>query len=339
MSRVGTFQQIVNSRRTDFPAHELGTQIVDEYSRLWTYVEFAEAVVQGNAVQGTLQHDLINTLTGAINSKQIDDSGLPFTVEVRDKNGKVTTKAVPRIGSKIHIYAGTGDQAQGRVDGVIDTGSLAVYMLTDADGELTVALDNTSDMRVETPGLVRKAGTGLATHGHLPCTGVVQRRQGFASGDYGFVLSRGRGLALVGAGAVLGASVGIGTTVGVLLPLYFKGTATWDPASIADGDEEVKEITVTGAVLGDFVQVAFSLDVEDLQLSGQVTAADTVTASLLNNIGGAKDLAEGTVTALVTSSRITTHPPVGQIRSTGTSGELMEVDLNCLGGGHGNMFI
>src|SRR3990167_1677375 len=128
MARVDTIQQMGNSIPTDYPAHQLGTQVRDGSGVLWTYVELAEAVVVGDAVQGTLQHDLTNTLTGTINTKQIDDSASPFTVEVRDKNGIVTTKAVPRIGSRIHVYGGTGDQAVGRVDGVIDTGSLAVYM-------------------------------------------------------------------------------------------------------------------------------------------------------------------------------------------------------------------
>jgi hypothetical protein len=78
-----------------------------------------------------------------------------------------------------------------------------------------------------------------------------------------------------------------------------EGSATWDPGSIADGDEEAKEITVTGAALGDFILVSFSLDVADLTLTAQVTTANTVTAVLANNTGGAIDLAEGTVKAKV----------------------------------------
>lgn len=79
-----------------------------------------------------------------------------------------------------------------------------------------------------------------------------------------------------------------------------KGSATWNPGSIADGNEEAKEITVTGASLGDFVVgKSFSLDVADLVLDAQVTAANTVTAILANNTGGAIDLAEGTVRVIV----------------------------------------
>jgi len=75
----------------------------------------------------------------------------------------------------------------------------------------------------------------------------------------------------------------------------YKASDTWDPGSIADGDEEAKEVTVTGAALGDYAIASFSLDVADLVLDAQVTAANTVTCVLANNTGGAIDLAEGTV--------------------------------------------
>lgn len=73
------------------------------------------------------------------------------------------------------------------------------------------------------------------------------------------------------------------------------GSATVDPASIADGDEVAGEITVTGAALGDFVLASFSVDVADLVVAAAVTAANTVTYSILNNTGGAIDLASGTL--------------------------------------------
>lgn len=73
------------------------------------------------------------------------------------------------------------------------------------------------------------------------------------------------------------------------------GSATWDAGSIADGDEEVKEVTVTGAAIGDFVLASLGVDVVDLAVAAQVTATNTVTVSLLNNTGGAIDLASTTV--------------------------------------------
>jgi hypothetical protein len=61
-----------------------------------------------------------------------------------------------------------------------------------------------------------------------------------------------------------------------------KGTATWDPGSLVKGESESKEITVTGAALGDLVQVAAPADISDLLVSAQVTADDTVTVSIFN---------------------------------------------------------
>jgi len=75
----------------------------------------------------------------------------------------------------------------------------------------------------------------------------------------------------------------------------YSGNATWDPGSIDDGNEEAKEVTVTGAALGDHAIAAFSLDVSDLVLDAQVTAANTVTCILANNTGVAVDLGSGTV--------------------------------------------
>lgn len=85
------------------------------------------------------------------------------------------------------------------------------------------------------------------------------------------------------------------TAIRAVLAGVLSGSDTWDAGSIADGDEEVKEITVTGAALGDFVLVSSSIDVADLALTAKVTATNTVTVQLLNNTGGAIDLASATI--------------------------------------------
>jgi len=76
-------------------------------------------------------------------------------------------------------------------------------------------------------------------------------------------------------------------------------SATWDAASIADGDEEAKDVTVTGAALGDFALASLSIDIEDLVLDAQVTAANVVTCVLANNTGAPIDLASATVYVMV----------------------------------------
>jgi hypothetical protein len=79
----------------------------------------------------------------------------------------------------------------------------------------------------------------------------------------------------------------------------FKGSKTHDFASVADGAVVNTTVTVTGAVLGDTVEVSLGVAVPaNAILSGQVTAADTVTVTLFNKTGGALDLASATLTAI-----------------------------------------
>lgn len=77
------------------------------------------------------------------------------------------------------------------------------------------------------------------------------------------------------------------------------GSATWDPASIANGAQATTSVTVTGAVLGDFAIASASIDLGELILTAHVGAADTVHVCLNNATGGAVDLASFTVNVLV----------------------------------------
>lgn len=79
-----------------------------------------------------------------------------------------------------------------------------------------------------------------------------------------------------------------------------EGSVTTNRASIANGSQDQFNISVGGAQLGDYV-VGITCDISTsaLSLTGTVTAADTVTAVLQNNTGGAVDLANATYTALV----------------------------------------
>ena len=77
------------------------------------------------------------------------------------------------------------------------------------------------------------------------------------------------------------------------------GSETKDFGSIADGNEEAEEVTVTGAALGDFALASLSIDAIDLVLTAEVTAANTVTVVVLNNTGGALDLGSATLSVQV----------------------------------------
>lgn len=59
------------------------------------------------------------------------------------------------------------------------------------------------------------------------------------------------------------------------------------------GIAAVDNVTATGAALGDFAVVAFSLSVKNLVVTANVTAANTVTVSSFNPTAAAVDLASG----------------------------------------------
>lgn len=81
---------------------------------------------------------------------------------------------------------------------------------------------------------------------------------------------------------------------------WLLGTTTWDPANLADGASATTTVTVTGANIGDVVQVGFSSITSGAwQLCGHVTSANTVTIVLTNHTGGAVDLGSGTLRVAV----------------------------------------
>jgi hypothetical protein len=101
-------------------------------------------------------------------------------------------------------------------------------------------------------------------------------------------------------GSLTGTQIGI-HTVAVGQTAW---TETFDAGSIAAGSYEAEEVTVPGAAVGDFVLVSLSsIGTEDLMISGNVSAADTVQCILFNPTGAAVDLGSGTLSVLVFKSR------------------------------------
>lgn len=76
-------------------------------------------------------------------------------------------------------------------------------------------------------------------------------------------------------------------------------TATWNPSEVAAGGTQTTTVTVAGAVLGNHVSVSFSLSLQGMDMSGYVSASNTVTVVLSNLTGAAIDLASGTLSVLV----------------------------------------
>lgn len=87
-----------------------------------------------------------------------------------------------------------------------------------------------------------------------------------------------------------------------LLSLTLAGSTTHDFGNLVDGAGESKDVTVTGAALGDYAVASLGVSAQGMIVSASVTAANTVTVRVQNETGGAIDLASTTVRALVTPS-------------------------------------
>ena len=74
----------------------------------------------------------------------------------------------------------------------------------------------------------------------------------------------------------------------------FSASSAVTPGSTATSGFEAFDITVTGAALGDFVEVAYSKDMADQTMWAAVTGASTVTVTVFNNSGAGLTLAAGT---------------------------------------------
>ncbi|HEX8642025.1 MAG TPA: hypothetical protein VF704_12845 [Allosphingosinicella sp.] len=74
---------------------------------------------------------------------------------------------------------------------------------------------------------------------------------------------------------------------------------TWDPPSLAPGAAASTTLTLTGAALGDGINVSFNKALQGLQLTGSVSAADTVEAVLSNSTAATINLASGTLKAAI----------------------------------------
>ena len=81
------------------------------------------------------------------------------------------------------------------------------------------------------------------------------------------------------------------------------GTFVWNPGAIANGSGLTSSgVTVTGAALGDFVQVAAPYDLQGVIATAYVSEANTAAVRLQNQTGGSVTLASGTWRVRVTKA-------------------------------------
>jgi len=338
MSNAILQQRLSAPGQSSFPKHVPGDLVRPATGHMLRYVEFAEAVVAGDAVCGTLLETLNEFHANNIADAQTltTTTATAFTVEVRNvKTGLITTQAVPRTGSIIHVLDGTGDQQFAIVDGVKSTKILAISDIQNGGAGWASALDivtaGDSDIRYLSMGLCRKAGTGVATHGTLPILGFAQRD--YASGDFGWIVAdgfcmakmlEGNGDISIGKGAVKSA------TAGSIRPMYYFASETKNWDELADADSDIEEVTCTGALAGDYAQVNMStIGVNELGISAHVSDDNDVQVVLSNNSGGALDLDSGTLAVMVTAAQRATDVECATILSTTTTGQLAGILAKC----------
>ncbi len=81
---------------------------------------------------------------------------------------------------------------------------------------------------------------------------------------------------------------------------WLTGSIVWDPGSLADGvGETSSNITITGAEVGDRVDVFPPYNLQAICCTGYVSAANTVNIRLQNETTGTINLASGTWKAVV----------------------------------------
>ena len=84
--------------------------------------------------------------------------------------------------------------------------------------------------------------------------------------------------------------------------IAYVGNSVVDVAGIDDGNDAEFDITVAGASVGDFVIVNGAIDLQTLDIHGNVRAANTVEVTVENSTGGTINLASATYTAIVIPS-------------------------------------
>lgn len=82
-------------------------------------------------------------------------------------------------------------------------------------------------------------------------------------------------------------------------------SVAWNPASMPNNSGLTSpNVTVTGALFGDFVQVSAPYSLQGITATAYVSAADTVQVRLQNTTGGAIDLASGNWQVVVTRPEV-----------------------------------
>jgi hypothetical protein len=105
-----------------------------------------------------------------------------------------------------------------------------------------------------------------------------------------------------GGGTIIGTQISL-TTFSLAGADGSAPTLAWSPASVPAGQSVTTTLTVVGAQLGDKVDVWANISLSGCQLTGYVSAANTITIVLANPTTAAVALGALTLTCLVSRVR------------------------------------
>lgn len=231
-----------------------------------------DCTVTGNIVTGSLiGMNFRDTKDSAINSNTVNGSTSHQILLVTSDDNTVSDNVVSDGGASGIVLRGSSDN---NVVGNRTRGHVADGYRTEVSGA-TNSLYNSfvgNRSKSDNRGFVEGAGSDLNT---------------FSANRVR--LSTAEAFILTGASSLLNN-----------VPLY--ASSVVNPSSLADGAGETFTVTVTGARVGDFVDVSFSVALSDVMLLGWVSANDTVSARFQNESGGVRDLSAGTLRVRVIRS-------------------------------------
>jgi hypothetical protein len=195
------------------------------------------------------------------------------------------------------IFSGCNTTTNGKAGYLTDAESVSFNSCNSFDNDSSAA-DNA--------GFVLGANNGMII-------GCISQNKNTTNQSYGISITGlatncnviGNDLNANNVGAIIGSGSGGITRLfnqgdGASLRRNLYGSKTWDPVSISDGAATSVDVTVTGAVIGNFcVAQLTTLTADDVTISAHVTATNTVRVVIVNHTGGALDVSSGTVSVSV----------------------------------------
>lgn len=199
------------------------------------------------------------------------------------------------------------------VDPVSFEGSISNISINKASTGILAGVANASNLSVTTAstqkyrirraaGLTSVPDFKLLTNGKIDCYAAAQPAAGvWNKGD--MVLNSTLTTNVLGWICVVSGDYGAtppAWKIIALNELQLTGSKTYDPPSLAAlgaaGDSVTTTVTIVGVALGDTVNTAFSQYNAAIEISPQVSAANTVTVKFKNTSAAAVDLPSGTLT-------------------------------------------